>query len=286
MTTVIVLFHDRFVDRKECLIDIEDRANQFGDGVYEVIRVYDGEFFLFDDHLKRLEYSLNEAKIKYDINHQQLKELLLELLKKNEVNNGGIYIQISRGIAARSHPFPKESKPTVIAYPIPTSRPLDKQENGIQATLYQDIRWHRCDIKSLNLLGNVMAKQHALDIGASEAIFYRDYNHVTEGSSTNVFIVNDGVIQTHPANNFILNGITRLYIKYLAKQLDLPFNEKVFTVAELKEADEVFISSTTSEVIPVTQIDETVIGNGKPGPIAKQLLNAFFEHHKIQQLTK
>ncbi|RPF52077.1 D-alanine transaminase [Aquisalibacillus elongatus] len=282
---MIVLMQNEFVERDQCLIDIEDRANQFGDGVYEVIRIYDGECFLLDDHMKRLEYSLREAQIDYNLDQHHLKDLLLELAKKNGVHDGGIYLQISRGSATRSHPFPKEATPTVIAYPLNISRPLEAQKNGVKATLYQDIRWLRCDIKSLNLLGNIMAKQHALDVGAFEAIFYRDYNHVTEGSSTNVFIVKDGVIKTHPANNYILNGITRLYIQYLAEQLNIPFEETVLTVEEVKHADEVFISSTTSEVISVVEVDEQPIGNGQPGPIVTQLLDEFFNYHRITSLT-
>ncbi|WP_175616087.1 D-amino-acid transaminase [Piscibacillus halophilus] len=208
---MFVLLNDEFVNRNECLIDIEDRANQFGDGVYEVIRVYDGEFFLLHDHLKRLIYSLEEAKINYDIHHHNLADQLQKLVEMNNFKDGGIYLQISRGASPRSHPFPKHTQPTLIAYPIPVTRPLESQEKGIEAILHEDLRWLRCDIKSLNLLGNVMAKQSALDAGAKEAILYRDYNHVTEGSSTNVFIVKDGIVKTHPANHYILNGITRLY---------------------------------------------------------------------------
>ncbi|GEL76907.1 D-amino-acid transaminase [Tenuibacillus multivorans] len=281
---MFVLLNNKFIDRQDSLIDIEDRGNQFGDGVYEVFRIYDGEYFLLDDHLKRLEFSLKETQIDYNLNQSKLKDQLLTLAQKNDVVDGGIYLQISRGSAARNHPFPEQTTPTVLAYPIPVTQPKEQQQNGIQATLYQDIRWLRCDIKSLNLLGNVMAKQHALDYGVNEAIFYRDKDHVTEGSSCNVFIVRDGVIQTHPANNYILNGITRLYIQYLAKQLDIPIKEEVFSVDELKQADEVFISSTTSEVISVIDIDGQTIGDGQPGPVAQQLLDAFFDHKDIQQL--
>nr|WP_279401978.1 aminotransferase class IV [Piscibacillus salipiscarius] len=206
------------------------------------------------------------------------------MVEKNAFQDGGIYLQISRGASPRSHPFPKNTEPTLIAYPIPVSKPAESQEHGIKVILQNDFRWLRCDIKSLNLLGNVMAKQSALDAGAKEAILYRDEEHVTEGSSTNVFIIKDGVIKTHPANNYILNGITRLYIFFLAKQLDLTIKEEVFSVKELKQADEVFISSTTSEVIPVVQIDEDQVNDGKPGPIAKQLLNAFSEHKHIKQI--
>ncbi|MGP4073470.1 D-amino-acid transaminase [Piscibacillus sp. B03] len=282
---MFVLLNENFVDRTECLIDIEDRANQFGDGVYEVIRVYDGEFFLLHDHLRRLTYSLEEAKIDYDIRHHKLAEQLQKLMDMNEFKEGGIYLQISRGASPRSHPFPADTKPTLIAYPIPVSRPTESQEQGINAILHEDIRWLRCDIKSLNLLGNVMAKQTALDAGAKEAIFYRDYDHITEGSSTNVFIVKDGVVKTHPANHFILNGITRLYIFYLAEQLQIPIVEEVYSIEELKHADEVFISSTTSEVISVTNIDDVQIGNGKPGPIAQKFLDAFFKHKDVEQLS-
>ncbi|MGM8214691.1 D-amino-acid transaminase [Bacillaceae bacterium W0354] len=283
---MILLKNDQFLNRESITIDVEDRGFQFGDGVYEVIRIYDGSFFLLDDHLDRLQYSLNEVKIEYDVKEKKLKELLLTLAQKNNIHDGAIYLQISRGVALRSHPFPDEATATLIAYPIPVSSPKEKQKSGVYAILREDIRWLRCDIKSLNLLGSVLAKQEAKENGAFETIQYRDQQNVTEGSSSNVFIVKDGELFTHPNNHFILNGITRRYVHYLAETLSIPYTEKVFSVQELLEADEVFVSSTTAEIVPVTKIEDTVINDGQPGTITTKLLNAFFENINLNKLPE
>ncbi|MDQ0351753.1 D-alanine transaminase [Alkalibacillus filiformis] len=282
---MIVLKNNDFIERNEATIDMEDRGHQFGDGVYEVVRVYDGEAFLLQDHLDRLQYSLNEVEINYDVNQQGLSQLLQQLIEKNKINDGGIYLQITRGVAPRNHPYPEDTQPVLFAYPLQLSRPLKAQAQGITTILQKDFRWLRCDIKSLNLLGNVMTKQKASNANAGEAIFYRDENHVTEGSSTNVFIVKDDKLYTHPADNLILNGITRRYIFHLANQLNIPYEEKVFSLTDLKEADEVFITSTSAEVTPVVEIEGQKIANGQPGPISKKLLDAFFEYKNVGQLT-
>ncbi|GAA0454904.1 D-amino-acid transaminase [Alkalibacillus silvisoli] len=282
---MIVLKNNEFIERNKATIDMEDRGHQFGDGVYEVVRVYDGEVFLMQDHLDRLQYSLDEVEIKYDVKEQNLSSLLEQLIKKNKVHDGGIYLQITRGVAPRNHPYPKNAKPMLFAYPLELSRPLQAQANGIKTILQKDFRWLRCDIKSLNLLGNVMTKQKANNANAGEAIFYRDDNHVTEGSSTNVFIIKNGKLYTHPADNYILNGITRRYILFLAHKLNIPYKEKVFGLTELKEADEVFMTSTSAEVTPVVEVEGDKIANGQPGPISQQLLEAFFQYNHVEQLT-
>ncbi|PKR78326.1 D-amino-acid transaminase [Halalkalibacillus sediminis] len=281
---MIILKNNQLVQREEAIIDMEDRGFQFGDGVYEVIRIYEGKFFLMNEHLERLQYSLTETGIEFDIKKGKLAEQLEDLAEKNQIDDGAIYIQITRGIAPRSHPYPTEAIPTLMAYPIPISRPIKLQESGAKVILEEDVRWLRCDIKSLNLLGNVMAKQTAKEAEAFEAILYRNPEHVTEGSSTNVFIVKDGKVITHPANNFILNGITRRYIHHLSNQLGITFEEDVFSVDELLNADEVFLASTTSEVMPVTQIDDYTIGNGEPGSISRKLLDEFFKHVDTDQI--
>ncbi len=283
---MIILKNNEFIEREHAMIDMEDRGFQFGDGVYEVIRIYDGSFFLLDDHLTRLQYSLDETKIQVNLKDEQIKEKLLVLAKKNDIQDGGIYIQISRGVAPRNHLFPADAKATIFAYPLPLKKPVDKQINGVKAILDQDIRWYRCDIKSLNLMGNILSKQKAKDEGAFEAILYRDENHVTEGSATNMFIVKDQKLITHPENNYILHGITRRYILYLATQLGIDFEERVYSVDELLNADEVFLTSTTSEVIPIVEIDDKKIQDGKPGPISKKLLDHYDENLKLDALSK
>ncbi|WP_188207115.1 D-amino-acid transaminase [Alkalibacillus aidingensis] len=281
---MIVLKNNQFIEREYATIDMEDRGHQFGDGVYEVIRVYEGRYFLLQDHLERLQYSLNETGINFNISEENVHDHLHQLIDLNDVEDGAIYIQITRGIAPRSHPFPKDTSPMVFAYPIKATSPTEAQSKGIKVILEEDFRWLRCDIKSLNLLGNVMTKQKAVEAGATEAIFYRDENHVTEGSSTNVFIVKDGTIYTHPADNYILNGINRRYLLYLAKELNIPYKETIFSINDLKQADEVFISSTTSEMLPVVNVDGEPVANNKPGPISKQLLETFFKYKDLNQI--
>lgn len=281
---MIILKNDEFFKREEVLIDIEERGFQFGDGVYEVVRIYNGEFFLLDDHLKRLQYSLNEIKINYNVQEKNLKQLIISLAQKNNVQDGGIYLQITRGTAIRAHAFPESVEPTLIAYPIKVATLNDLQQSGAKATLVKDIRWLRCDIKSLNLLGNVLAKQKAKEKSAYEAIQYRSDEHVTEGSSSNVFIVKDGTLFTHPSNHYILNGITRRYTHYLAEKLSIPYKEESFSVQSLLDADEVFVTSTTSEIMPIIEVDGKKINNGKPGPLTTKLLKAFFEHLNLEKL--
>jgi D-alanine transaminase len=274
---LIILHNQEFIDRKEAKTDIEDRAYTFGDGVYEVIRIYNGKYFMLEEHLNRLQFSVNEIFISYDINQENLMENLFQLLDKNKIEDGAVYVQVSRGIAPRKHPFPSNTKPELYAFPISVQRPLEEQQHGVKTILLPDLRWLRCDIKSLNLLYNVMAKQKANENGSYEAILYRNENHITEGSSSNFFGVRDGKVITHPANNYILNGITRLAVKKVCEQLDIPFEEKVFGIPDLETLDEAFISSTTAEIVSVIQIDEKKIGNGQVGPIVKQLQEGFLQ---------
>ena len=272
---MVILHNSQFIQREEALTDIEDRGYTFGDGVYEVIRIYHGSFFMLDEHLKRLQYGLNEINISYNIQKEQLKSLLLELKDRNQVKDGGIYLQISRGIAPRKHPYPPNAKPVLYAYPIPIQNPASQQENGVKLMLVEDLRWLRCDIKSINLLYNVMAKQKALEAGAFEALLYRDENHITEGSSTNFFGIKDGSVVTHPADHFILNGITRKAVQQICHELEIPFVEKRISIDELSQLDEAFLASTTAEIVPVIQINDEVIGEGTVGNLVKQIQLAF-----------
>lgn len=270
----MIIFQNVLMNREEAVVDIEDRGYQFGDGVYEVIRVYDGEFFAFQEHIERLERSTGEIRLAMPMPASELKDQLVQLVEKNELANGFVYLQITRGTAPRTHHFPEHRNSILTAYTKVMERPLRQLKNGISTILADDIRWLRCDIKSLNLLGNVLAKQDAKDLGCTEAIFHRGET-VTEGSSSNVFIVKDGVLRTHPANNLILNGITRLKVFEMAAQLGIEIEEQSFTVDELFAADEVFITSTTSEITPVVRIGESLIGRGNPGEVTERLQAAF-----------
>ncbi|HET7580376.1 MAG TPA: D-amino-acid transaminase [Bacillales bacterium] len=270
----MILFQNQFMDRKDAVVDIEDRGYQFGDGIYEVIRVYGGRFFGLEGHMERLVRSTGEISMELPMPADEMEKKLTELVQANNLEDGIVYLQITRGAAPRSHEFPLEPKGVLTAYTKEMPRPLELMKNGIQTVLTEDVRWLRCDIKSLNLLANVMAKQEAKERGCTEAVFHRG-DTVTEGSSSNLLIVKNGEVQTHPANNLILNGITRKKVFELAENLGLKVTEEAFTIDELFNADEAFITSTTSEVTPVVQVDDTTIGTGQPGQVTRKLQEAF-----------
>jgi len=270
----LILFNDQFIKRnQEAHIDIEDRGYQFGDGIYEVVRIYNGIPFRLDDHLDRFERSAQEIYLKLPMSKSETKIKITQLIEMNNLQNGTIYFQITRGVAPRNHAFPEQVIPVFIAYTKESPRPIEQFKNGIKTVTVEDIRWLRCDIKSLNLLGNVIAKQYAHVHQADEAIQIRD-NTVTEGSSSNFYIIEKGTIYTHPADHFILKGITRIVIEEIAKNLGIPFEERLFSVKDIYRADEAFISSTTAEVTPIIQVNDRIIENG-PGPIVRALQAEF-----------
>jgi D-alanine transaminase len=279
-----VILNGQILERNEAKVDIEDRGYQFGDGIYEVIRVYNGKFFTGDEHLTRLFESAEKIGMTLPYTQEELKNLLASLVKRNNIYDGMIYLQFSRGVAARQHHYPaKDVEPAFTAYTKELQRPEDKLENGVHAKLVEDVRWLRCDIKSLNLLGNIMAKQEASEAGCFEAILHRGET-VTEGSSSNMFIVKDGLIKTHPATNLILNGITRRVILEICSEQNIPVQEEEFTVEELLSADEIFLASTTSEVMPIVKVTGTDFEAGAPGEVTRKL-QAGFEEKIAQQCS-
>ena len=271
------IINGKLVNRSEAKVDIEDRGYQFGDGVYEVIRVYNGKMFTVKEHLERFVKSADSIGITLPYSIDECTALLEELVTKNNLVEGTIYMQITRGTAPRNHVFPtKDVVPTLVAYTKEVARPVESLTNGVKTIRTEDIRWLRCDIKSLNLLGNLLAKQKAAEQGCFEAIQYRG-DQVTEGSSSNMFIVNNGVVITHESNHLILKGITKDVILQICSQNNIPFEERSFTLAELAAADEVFLSSTTSEVMPIIAIDKDQVKEGLPGPITRKLQSLFTE---------
>jgi D-alanine transaminase len=268
-----ILYQNQLLPREKGKVDMEDRGYQFGDGIYEAIRVYSGQMFLLEGHMKRLVRSARELRIKLPCSIENLTDNLKQLIKRNAIGDGMVYFQITRGAAPRKHYFPDGVSPVLTGSA--TLFPRDKhREEGIKVVLAEDIRWLRCDIKTLNLLGNVLAKQKAHENGAEEAIQHRG-DIVTEGASSNVFIVRGGKLITHPADHYILNGITRLFVLDLASKLNIPVVERTFTLEELFAADEAFITSTGNEVKPVTQIDDHPVSDGKAGEITLKLAEAF-----------
>ncbi|MFF5994209.1 D-amino-acid transaminase [Lysinibacillus sp. KU-BSD001] len=269
------LWNDRIVADNEVVVDKEDRGYQFGDGVYEVVKVYNGQLFTLEEHVERFYASAEKIKITIPYTKDKLYTLLHQLVEANEINTGHIYFQITRGACPRNHIFPGDDVvPVLTGNAKENPRPVANFENGVKTTFVEDIRWLRCDIKSLNLLGAVLAKQEAHEKGCYEAILHRGET-VTEGSSSNIYGVKDGVLYTHPADNFILNGITRQVILKCADEIGLAVKEEAFTKEQLLAMDEVIVSSTTSEVTPVIDIDGTAIGGGKPGEWTRKLQAQF-----------
>ena len=279
-----VFINGEFLNQDEAKVSYEDRGYVFGDGIYEYIRAYEGKLFTVKEHFERFLRSANEIGLDLTYTVDELIELVRKLLEVNDVKNGGIYIQATRGVAPREHSFPTPPvKPVIMAFTKSYDRPYEDLENGIYTMTTEDIRWLRCDIKSLNLLGNVLAKEFAVKYNASEAIQHRGET-VTEGASSNVYAIKDGKIYTHPINNFILNGITRRVIKWISEDKNIPFIEETFTVDFLKNADEVIISSTSAEVMPVVKIDGEDVGNGNVGDVTRQLQDGFNEYIKTHSL--
>lgn len=265
----------QFVKQEEIKISIDDRGYYFGDGVYEVIKVYDDELFTAKEHFSRLFKSASKIKLSIPFTEEQLIDIAKELIKINTISNGHVYLQVTRGSSARTHHFPSpEVKAVVTAYAVKASRPLEDLEKGVSVKSVDDIRWLRCDIKSLNLLGSVLAKEEAHEAGCTEAILHRD-GLVTEGSSTNMFGVRDGVVYTHPVTNLILDGITRQVVLRLCKELEIQVREEAFTLEEAYDMDEFFYTSTTAEVMPVTEIDGRLINDGIPGATTRMLQSSF-----------
>uniref|UniRef100_UPI003217D4C2 D-amino-acid transaminase n=1 Tax=uncultured Draconibacterium sp. TaxID=1573823 RepID=UPI003217D4C2 len=273
----IVYLNGEFIPAAEAKISPNDRGFVFADGVYEVAKYYNGEAFRYQDHLERLIRSLNELEIQY-AETDKLESVFKELLAQNNMldKHAGIYLQITRGAEKRVHHFPKGIKPTVyaFAYELPSS--ADKLQNGIKVITHDDIRWQRCDIKSVSLLPNTMLYNKAVAKGAGECILVRD-GMVTEATHSSVLAVKNGTVVTRPLSNLILPGITRKVILEICTSNKIPFEERSFTKEELLEMDELFIAGTGSEITPVVQVDDKIIGTKRPGEITRLLQKKFFE---------
>lgn len=273
---MIVFFDGQFLPKDEVRISPDDRGFLFGDGVYEVVRVCGGRPFLMGEHLRRLRYSLGEVRISLT-QVETLHDIARELIRRNDLAQGeaSIYIQVTRGVAPRNHAFPTE--PTAATLYVTASpflpRP-EKWEAGVAVILVPDIRWARCDVKSLALLPNVLASQAAKEQGAEEAIFVRD-GFLTEGAHTNVCAVIEGDVVTHPATNRILAGITRGLVLELCAELGIPYRERPIAADALGAAQEMMILGTTTEIMPVVEVDGRPVGDGRPGPVTRQLQGAF-----------
>jgi D-alanine transaminase len=276
-----IAYVDRqYLPHRLAAVHIEDRGYQFADGVYEVIAVADGHLVDEGPHLGRLARSLSELRISPPLYEHALKIVIREVVRRNRVRDGIVYLQITRGVAQRDHSFPQTTKPVLVV----TSRSRRVGDPrlaaaGVAVITTPDIRWRRCDIKSIALLPNVLGKQQAREAGAYEAWLVDDDGQVTEGTSTNAWIVTaDGLVVTRRADTAILNGICRLAVLDIIQRGGYRFVERPFTVAEAKAANEAFLTSTTAELLPVVKIDGEPIGGGVAGPITLKLRELYLAH--------
>jgi D-alanine transaminase len=274
-----VYLNGEYLPADQATVSVNDRGFVLADGVYEVTPVYRGRLFLFDRHAARLQRGLSELRIDLDLSGWE--DIHRGLLSRNDLGDAEtslVYMQVTRGAAPRTHAFPTDPvQPTVYGFAKAFQRPArERWEQGFRAITWPDERWHRVDIKTIQLLPNALAMQAAAEAGAQNVIFVRD-GVVTEGGHANVFAVFDGTLVTHPANNLILHGITRGFVLELARELGVPVEERAFSAEALKDADELFYTGTTTEVYPTVEVDGQPLGDGRVGPVTRRLHAVFMD---------
>jgi D-alanine transaminase len=274
---MIVYFNGNFLELEEVKISPFDRGFLYADGIYEVMRTYSGKLFRYNDHLERLKNSLDSIKIIYE-GIDSLETNIYKLFRLNYYTNPNlsVYMQVTRGVSfPRKHSFPDgKVSPTVFVSVTSIDNDTKIIHKGIKAILEEDLRWSRCNIKSISLLPAVLANQHAVEEGAGEAILIRD-EHLMEGSHTNFWGIKNGEVWTAPLSNLILPGVTRTVILELCKKEGIKVIEQAIHKHDIKNFDEFFVSGTTTEIKPVIQIDEYIVGNGKPGEVTSKIFDAY-----------
>ena len=275
----IAYVNGRFCPLAEAVVSVEDRGYQFADGVYEVVATYGGCPYALEPHLARLQGNLEALHLPLDICEYGLRAKLMEGIERSGFGETLVYIQVTRGVAPRRHEFPAVPvAPTVVMTFKELHRlPQDLYDRGVEVISTADLRWKRCDIKSIALLPNILAKQAAAQVGAFEALLVDAEGRVTEGASTTAFCIQAGRLYTAPIGPHILPSITRGILLDLARKLGLPIDEEFCMLEQFKAADEVFLAGTTTEAMPVVQIDDAIIGDGAPRPITRQIRAAFLE---------
>ena len=274
-----VYLNGNFCPDTEACVPVLDRGFIFGDGVYEVIPAYNGRLFRLPEHLQRLQSNLDAIRIKNPYSQQQWEELLAELIRSNKGNSEtghfSVYLQVTRGVAKRDHALPPNITPTVFAMANPLQPPGKSDlASGIKAITADDYRWRNCQIKAISLLPNVLLRQLAIDEGATESLLIRD-GYATEGAASNLFIVENGKLVTPAKGPFLLPGITRDLILELAAENGIPFEETDISRERLFDADEIWTTSSTKEILPVTQLDGKPVGTGQPGPMWSTMVDLF-----------
>ena len=282
----IAYVNGRYVPLDKARVHVEDRGFQFADGVYEVFPIYAGRIVNRAWHMQRLVQSLQALRIEWPVVPEVLVAILAQILRRNRIMAGGmIYLQITRGAAPRNHMFPDRMiRPTlvVLARPIDMAARAEQAAKGLRIISVPDTRWARRDIKSIALLANMLAKQQAYEAGAAEALFVNDQGIVTECATSTFWILRaDGVLQTHPLGHDILPGVTRVVVLGLAGEIGLKVQEQAFSLSEAMGAREAFLTSATNFVMPVTQIDASIIGNGAPGPVSIALRRAYIARLEV-----
>lgn len=275
MNEPLVYLNGEMTPLSEAKIPVLDRGFIFGDGIYEVIPVYQRKMFRADQHLARLFRSLAAIGITNPHSKEEWLALIARVMAAHEADDQMVYLQVTRGVAKRAHAFPKDVTPTVFIMTNPIVLPTaTARENGVACVSMEDKRWLRCEIKSISLLGNVLAAQNAAENDAAESIQFRD-GYLTEASASNVWIVKDGILMGPPKDNLILEGIRYGLIEELCAAKNIKLEARRITREEVFGADEVMLSSATKEVLAVVKLDDTVIGNGKPGTVYHQLYAAY-----------
>jgi D-alanine transaminase len=274
----IGFLNGEFMPLNQVRISIEDRGFQFGDGVYEVLRTYGGVPFQLNAHLERLERSALAIGLNMPVNSSKWEEWIREGVKRAGYPECRVYVQVTRGVAPRDHLFPNRTTATIVMS-VREMHPLNPGlcDAGVVVITMDDLRWGRCDIKSINLLPNVLARQRASEAGAFEAILFRG-DTVTEGAVSNVMIVRAGHVITPPEGMHILSGVTRQFVLNLAHKDGIPVEERNVSLREFRQAEEVFLTGTTIEVLPVVRIDNALVASGHPGLLTKRLRALFLEH--------
>ncbi|MBF6617620.1 MAG: D-amino acid aminotransferase [Candidimonas sp.] len=263
----VVYLNGDYVRLGDAKISVLDRGFIFGDGIYDVVPAYSGKPFRMDGHLARLERSLAAIGIQTGRSRSDWEALVMDMITRSGLGDCMVYIQVTRGVAKRDHAFPNNVVPTVFCMVSPFKRPTAAlREQGLSAVGMTDIRWLRCEIKSVSLLGNVLAKQYAVDAGVDDVLQFRD-GYLSEGSAANIWVAKDGVLLAPPRSNLILEGIRYGLLEELAEQAGITFNARPISQQEVDEADELMLSSATKELLPITSYNGKPVGTGKAGPV-------------------
>lgn len=278
MSDAIVYLNGDFLPLEDAKVPVLDRGFIFSDGVYEVIPVFHGKAFRLEHHLARLKNSIDAIKIDNPHTATEWATIINEVISRNNPTDQSVYLQVTRGIAKRDHKFPKDISPTVFVMSNPlTQVPKTELENGVAAITLDDIRWQYCHIKSIALLPNILLRQQAVEQNASEAILVRD-GVITEGAASNIFIVRDGHIYTPPKADCLLPGITRDLVVELAQTHGLICREEEISLDALQQADEIWLTSSTKEILPITLLNKQPVGNGKPGAVWKTMYRYYQDY--------